>query len=68
MFLSSQAVAYLSSVVMLMMAPALIGMSASPVVSPVRISGPLVSKAMARGLPGNSFSAALALSMTDWWY
>lgn len=68
MFLSSLAVAYLSSVVMLIMAPALIGRSASPTVFPVLISGPLVSKAMARGLPGTSFSAALALSMTDWWY
>lgn len=29
---------------------------------------PLVSRAMATGLPIWDFSAALALSMTDWWY
>lgn len=40
MLCSSLAVAYLSSVVMLISAPALIGISASPVVFPVRISGP----------------------------
>ena len=40
MFLSSEAVAYFSSVVMFSSVPALIGMSASPVVFPVRISGP----------------------------
>jgi hypothetical protein len=39
-FLSSLAVAYLSSVVMLSSWPALIGMSISPGVFPVRISGP----------------------------
>jgi hypothetical protein len=40
MFLSSQAVAYFSSVVMLSSWPAWIGMSLSPTVFPVRISGP----------------------------
>ena len=47
MFLSSDAVAYLSSVVMLISVPAEIGISASSVVLPVLISGPLVSNAMA---------------------
>ncbi len=40
MFLSSLAVAYFSSVVMFISVPAEIGMSASLVVLPVRISGP----------------------------
>lgn len=40
MFLLSLAVAYLSSVVMLSSVPALIGMSSSPGVFPVLISGP----------------------------
>jgi hypothetical protein len=40
MFLSSQAVAYFSSVVMLSSWPAWIGMSLSSTVFPVRISGP----------------------------
>src|SRR5689334_21399111 len=68
MFLSSHAVAYFSSVVMFMTVPALMGISTSPAVLPVRISGPLVSRAMASGLPGCVFSASRALSMTDWWY
>jgi len=40
MFLSSEAVAYLSSVVMLMIAPAAMGISSLLTVLPVRISGP----------------------------
>jgi len=64
--------------------PAAIGISTSPFVLPVRISGPFytrsalglyadllehtVSRAMARGLPVMAFSAALALSITLWWY
>lgn len=40
MFLSSQAVAYLSSVVMLISEPALMGKSWSLTVLPVLISGP----------------------------
>ena len=40
MFLSSLLVAYFSSVVMLSSAPAWIGMSLSPTVRPLRISGP----------------------------
>jgi hypothetical protein len=68
MFLLSLLVAYWSSVVMLMMSPAAMGMSASSTVLPVRISGPFVSRAMASGLPAWSFSALRALSMTDWWY
>lgn len=47
MFSVSHAVAYFSSVVMFMMVPAEIGRSASSLVLPVRISGPLVSSAMA---------------------
>ena len=39
-FLSSQAVAYLSSVVMLISAPCEMGISSSFLVLPVRISGP----------------------------
>jgi hypothetical protein len=46
-FLSSQQVAYFSSVVKFISVPAEIGISASPVVLPVRISGPLVSNAIA---------------------
>ena len=40
MFFSSQAVAYFSSVVILISWPSQMGMSASPTVLPVRISGP----------------------------
>ena len=40
MFLLSLAVAYFSSVVMFNSSPALMGISASPGVFPVRISGP----------------------------
>ena len=47
MFLASLAVAYLSSVVMFISVSAEIGRSSSPTVLPVRISGPLVSRAMA---------------------
>ena len=47
MFLSSHAVMYFSSVVMLISVPAAIGISISPAVLPVLISGPLVSNAMA---------------------
>ena len=65
MLLISHEVAYCSSVVMFRMVPALRGMSASPVVLPVRISGPLVSRAMATWRPFWAFSAARALSMTD---
>lgn len=64
----SQAVMYFSSVVMLMILPASMGRSASPAVLPVRISGPLVSRAMAQGLPSWASTAARALSMTLWWY
>ena len=39
--------------------------SVSFFIKPVRISGPLVSRAMASGRPPNFFSAARALSMTD---
>ena len=46
-FLASEAVAYLSSVVMFISVPADIGRSSSPGVLPVLISGPLVSSAMA---------------------
>jgi hypothetical protein len=67
MFLLSLLVAYASSVVMFMISPALMGISASSTVLPVRISGPLVSSAMASGRPGFSFSAWRAWSMTDWW-
>jgi len=38
-----------------------------PAKTPLRISGPLVSRAMASGLPSRR-SASLALSTTDWWY
>ena len=51
MFSVLQDVAYCSSVVMLMMSPAEMGRSASSVVLPVRISGPLVSSAMATWRP-----------------
>jgi len=68
MFWVSQLVAYFSSVVKFMMVPAARGRSSSPLVLPVRISGPLVSRAMATGRPETAFSAARALSMTDWWY
>lgn len=44
MFLSSQAVEYLSSVVMLISAPSEMGMSSSSLVLPVRISGPFYSQ------------------------
>ena len=44
MFLSSQHLAYFSSVVILISAPALIGISFPPSVSPVRISGPFYSQ------------------------
>lgn len=64
MFSVVQAVAYFSSVVMLMMWPAEIGKSASPTVLPVRISGPFVSRAMAIGRPFWTLSASRALSMT----
>ena len=64
MFSVSQDVAYLSSVVMFMTVPAEMGMSASPVVLPVRISGPLVSRAMATWRPFWTFSASRALSIT----
>ena len=65
MFLSSQSVAYLSSVVILISVPAEIGISASPLVFPVLISGPFVSKATARGLAGFCLSASFELSITD---
>jgi hypothetical protein len=42
--------------------------SISSFIKPVRISGPLVSRAIARGRPPNCLAAARALSMTDWWY
>jgi len=61
----SQEVAYLSSVVKFISVPAEIGISASPVVFPVRISGPLVSRAMATWRPFSTFSASRALSITD---
>jgi hypothetical protein len=42
--------------------------SISSFIKPVRISGPLVSRAIARGRPPNFLAAARELSMTDWWY
>lgn len=53
---------------MFMMVPTAMGMSSSLGVLPVRISGPLVSRAMATWRPGWTSSAARALSMTDLWY
>lgn len=47
MFSVSQAAAYCSSVVKFMTLPAEMGISSSFLVLPVRISGPLVSRAMA---------------------
>ncbi len=51
----SHAVAYFSSVVKLMILPAEMGRSSSPLVLPVRISGPFVSRAIATCLPGWAF-------------
>ena len=65
MFSVEHAVLYCSSVVMFRMVPTEMGRSSSFVVLPVRISGPLVSRAMAIGRPAWIFSAWRALSMTD---
>ena len=51
MFSVSQEAAYFSSVVKFITVPAAIGISISPLVWPVRISGPLVSRAMATWRP-----------------
>ena len=40
----------------------------SSFMSPVRISGPLVSSAMATGRREYFLAASRELSMTDWWY
>ncbi len=65
MLLVSHEVAYFSSVVKFMIVPAVMGISTSPSVLPVRISGPLVSRAMAIWRPFWTLSASRALSMTD---
>ena len=57
-------VAYSSLVVIVSSWPAKMGMSTSPGVLPVRISGPFVSSAIARGRPNSDFSAARVFSIT----
>ena len=64
MFSSSLEVAYLSSVVMFISLPAEMGMSASPVVLPVRISGPFYTvsavESCQRGIGPRTVSRAMA--------